>query len=217
METVFKNPYQNVLETTVRAKRRQGEHLRIETADTIVPPYRKLHLAPEALSLDDGVAVTALDDGALLVPKDYDNETPVLSVPFEARLTLLRNVTARLILTAIAQTYFSRTPTFDAMSDAPEAFTMTLAGAFLPRDTAPIAALFLRRSCQWQRAGLNIQSDAQKRETTIFGMATLPWMGPHLFHTAECGVLTSEDVEAAKDALHIRFRLNDPVCLSTPL
>lgn len=209
METVFRNPYQNVLETTVREQWVEGKTRYMRTEDTILPPYRKLHLAPESICLDDAVSVTLTEQGDLAVPVSYDNNRPVLSVPFEGRLSLLKNVTARLLLYAIAQTYLARIPQFRAVDRRADRFAMTLTGAFLPHDAEAIGTLLLRRVVQWERAGLNLQSDAHKRETTIFGMTTLPWMGPHLFHTAECGVLTLESREVQAGALQFQFRISD--------
>ncbi len=209
MNTIFRNPYQSELEVAICSRTTVGRQTRISTDDTILPEYHALHLAPESVRVDGKpLSAQALSqDGTLLVPGSVMKDHLMIQIPFGERMTTLRNVTARLLMRLTAEQYLHITPEFAPVPSNLSRFRMQFPGHFSSSDRDPICSLLQRRVQTWAQTGINLHSDQDRRETTLFRMATVPWMGPHLFHTAELGSLSIIHAICHADALELEVEV----------
>lgn len=207
METVLRNPYQIELDTIIATQNPDGTNVLVRLADTILPDYHALKLFPEMVYCNDVLLPTeAVRDGkTLLLPDTPEQKVLRLRVSYAMRKHLLQQVTTRLILTVLCQNYFACTPIFFAHPTSDRIVRLTLP-AMIDDEAASETARFLaNRVNAWKDAGLNLHTRAERMETTFYGMATLPWMGPHLFHTAELDAITPHRSLCTSVGLQLEF------------
>lgn len=190
MQTVQINPYQIELTTKVQVEPLHGDFRLLKMEDTILPDYKKWALLPEHVRVN-GVALDEKD----ILPhglriKQAPREHATIQVPFADRLLLLRNNTARLLLREAVRFHFASDVLVRPVPGHPESFSLTLLRHTLPEEMPDIVACLSRRLTAYRDHGLHLRTKAETGETTLYGIFTTPWQGPHLFHTAELGGFT---------------------------
>lgn len=200
MQTYFKNPYQTELETKIIEKKISGNITSLLLEDTLCPLYSKLLLSPERVRIEGKplMKIEKTRKGVLhFIEGNIDRDLVHMEVIEEDRYKTQKEVSLRLLFYHALRYYFYRKPW--SFEQSQEQSAIILKSALRDDLVDRIQSLLELSAKKIIKKGLNLQSFSTRNpETTIFGITTLPWMGPHFFHSAEIGDFhftghTSED------------------------
>lgn len=188
---MIQNPYQTEIETKCIFHQGHGKYSQIRLAQPGLPNYRALNLPEESATIN-GFPILKInwtgEDPTYTIRAQVKKGPVNLAVDPGDRKKTLRDVSLRLLLTHALSFYYNRQPhgirSFD--QDGKRKLYFTVWG---PRDQD--RALDLAKNLEgileaYIRTGLDIRTRSSKGgQTAIFGLATLPYLGPHLFNTSE--------------------------------
>lgn len=191
MHTI-KNPYQTCLSTNILHRKAEGETTRLVLEDTLLMDYEQLHLLPERAEIDGAPILRTYMQGDHLVhvvSGKPQKSRILLQVNIRDRRQTQRDVSLRLLLRYLLAQHENRNPyAYEAIKSISGNFQVSfrISGHFTQEEIIELQGRLDRGLERFLRSGLRFRSkEDPKAQTQLFGVCTLPWMGPHLDNCSE--------------------------------
>lgn len=219
MLTIYKNPYQTRLITTIRDHKVEGKTTKLILADTIA--YPNTRGVDEEIMINGNLPVTiSLENNKLVhtIASPLEEERIELSSSFEKRFLNQRLFSLQYIFTYYAQVFLGdnkldyKPAWVQKTSSGSEQvnFQMLVQGAFSEKLGRSFVDYLCTNTRHLIQRGIDMRSRRRRNgqvDTILYGLHTDPWPGPHLFSSSEIQSFKMTDFHLSDQVLTLTFTL----------
>ncbi len=215
MKSLIINPYQCELIARVTDKRLEGKYSHVSFSDSIFPLYSDL-----AIPIEDGCI-----GSSRLIRVYMDGDKPVhvfegkadspdlkMQVSYKKRLLNIRDIGLRLVISYALAFLYNRKPYDFKSRDSlnKRICTFSIDGHFTYADTEDMIKNLTLLVQKLVSSGLMIKSKPSglSVKTSLFGIFTCSWIGPHVAFSSEIGSFVLSLDEIGENNLTMSFELN---------
>ncbi len=215
MKSLIINPYQCELNAHVTNKRLEGKYKHISFTDSIFPLYSELSIPMEDGIIGSNRLIRVYMDGDKQVhvfDGQADSQDLKMQVSYEKRIVNIRDISLRLLISYACTFLYNRKPYDFKSRDSLDnrLCTFSLDGHFTYSDTEDMLKNLNFLVQKLISAGLMIKSknSGLSVKTSLFGVFTCPWIGPHVAFTSEIGSFKLSLDQIGENKLIMSFELS---------
>lgn len=214
MKSLIINPYQCELVAHVTNKRLEGKSGHLSFTDSIFPLYSDLAIPMEDGSIGERRLIRVYLDGdrpVHVLEGKAEGRDLKMQVSYEKRIVNIRDIGMRLLLNYACSFLYNRKPYDFKSRDSLDKriCTFSLDGHFTYSDTEDMVKNLSFLLEKLISSGLMIKSVSSglSVKTSLFGIFTCPWIGPHVAFSSEIGAFKLSLEEIKESTLLMSFEL----------